>query len=145
MRDPAALRSASTISFTRELKSTWRFHPRTRSALAGLPRRSLKERRVSSDSIGAKIRGRMRVLDFGRSEVPRVDFHDDLARLRIDALFVLASAAPPDGGTGIRKTRNRSQGERFTYLISIPSRPNDFSTNSRTGWVSPVASTKSSA
>lgn len=61
-RDPEALRSASTISFTRESKSTWRFQPSIRSALAGLPRRRLagnKENRVSSDSGGGarQIRG----------------------------------------------------------------------------------------
>lgn len=40
----------------------------------------------------------MYVLDFSRSEVPRVDLDDDLARLRINSLFVNAGASPPSAG-----------------------------------------------
>ena len=83
------------------------------------------------------------LLDFGRTEVPRVDFDDDFPGVGVDADFIHAGTFPPT-----KRSVNIFQGESKklceTDLMSISSSANAFSTNSRTGCVSPVARTKSS-
>ena len=83
------------------------------------------------------------ILDFCRTEVFRVYFHDCFTSLHIDALLVQSTAFPPDC-KNIDKIKARVRNSR-TYFSVIPTASKDLFTNSRTGWVSPVARTKSSA
>ena len=78
------------------------------------------------------------VLDFCGTEVPGVDFDNDLAGLGVHALLIDAATSPPDTRQLVDIADAGSYG---THWICMPRRPNDFSTNSRTGWVSPVATT----
>ena len=83
----------------------------------------------------------MYVLDLSRAEVLRVDADEDLARLDVDTNFLLTRALPPDGciSAHILSPMKRNAYRSLTFTTAKA-----FSTNSRTGCVSPVARTKSS-
>jgi hypothetical protein len=87
------------------------------------------------------IKKKEHVLDLGGTEVTGVDFNDDLAGLYIDALLINALALPPESYVNIYYLRRGKD----AYLIFMLTTPNALSTYSRTGCVSPVARTKSSA
>lgn len=82
------------------------------------------------------------LLDLRGTEVAGVDFDHDFPGSSIVSFFVDSSPFPSDP-----TSRNEFEIwylEDRTYLISMSSSAKAFSTNSRTGCVSPVARTKSS-
>lgn len=84
------------------------------------------------------------ILDFCGTEVFRVHFDDDLAGLDVDAHLVFAASFPSAEINEIECLIVYMRGWR-SHLNVMPTALKDFTTNSRTRCVSPVASTKSSA
>ena len=88
----AAFRSAATISLTRELKSTRRFQPKRRSALAGFPSKRLRtfvSQKISKTNLKY-------VLYFGWSEIGGVDFNDNFTITDVDRVFVYTFPFPSE-------------------------------------------------
>lgn len=90
------------------------------------------------------IRKRHRdVLDFSGTEVSGVDSNDDMSGSHISPGLIDSSSFPADGDND-QLTDTVSPSARTTHRIVTPVSLKDFSTNSRTVCVSPVANTKSS-
>lgn len=114
------MRSAATISFTKSSNATLRFHPRTLSALAGLPSKSLK------DSIGHHVCNRIILVCTYSTSAGRKYLGSTLTTVLPDFLSIACSCSPLPNHlmwySEIRESRKRVLPDLLELRANLPER-----------------------